>query len=222
MSFRSFRTSWLFRSLLLGALLITVAECSLRLYGIRQIPLYRTDERYEYIYLPYQEVRPRGVLIKTNDLGLRSPTLKKKKGKRVLVIGDSVINGSYKINQDSTPVTSQTAADLQLNISLNPDLQNDLSPATAVFIFVRAEGIPGPPLAAVRTTVGELPFEIALNDSHAMIAGRTISSASNVIVGARVSVSGNPERQPGDYEQLSDPIPADFNRTVDLVISEII
>jgi hypothetical protein len=133
----------------------------------------------------------------------------------------SVINlRDYRINQDSTPATSQTAAGLQLNISLNPDLQNDLSPDTAVFIFVRAVGIPGPPLAAVRTTVGELPFEITLNDSHAMIPSRTISSAGNVIVGARVSMSGNPERQPGDYEQLSDSIPADSNKTIGIVIND--
>jgi hypothetical protein len=126
----------------------------------------------------------------------------------------------YKINQDSTPATSQTAAGLQLNISLNPDLQHDLAPDTAVFIFVRAVGIPGPPLAAVRTTVGELPFEITLNDSHAMIPSRTISSAGNVIVGARISMSGNPERQPGDYEQLSDSIPADFDEMIGLTITD--
>jgi hypothetical protein len=53
-----------------------------------------------------------------------------------------------------------------------------------------------------------------------MIPSRTISSAGNVIVGARVSMSGNPERQAGDYEQLSDSIPADFNKTVELTITD--
>jgi hypothetical protein len=125
----------------------------------------------------------------------------------------------YKINTDSVQATSQTTAGLQLNISLNPALQKELSPDSVVFVFVRSLESPGPPLAVVRTTVGELPFEIALNDSHAMIPSRTISSAGKVIVGARISVSGNPERQPGDYEQLSDSIPADSNKTIEIIIT---
>ena len=103
---------------------------------------------------------------------------------------------------------------------MNPALQKELSPDAAVFVFVRALENPGPPLAVVRKTVGQLPFEIALNDSHAMIPGRTISSARDVIIGARVSVFGNPERQSGDYEELSASIPADFCQTLDLVIND--
>jgi len=103
---------------------------------------------------------------------------------------------------------------------LNPALQKELPPESAVFVFVRSAENPGPPLAVVRTTVGELPFEIVLNDNHAMIPGKNISSASNVIVGARISISGNPDRQPGDYEQLSDSIPSNFNKTVELTITD--
>ena len=136
----------------------------------------------------------------------------------------------YKTNQDSAQVTGQAgdvvsqtvaqdAAGLQLKIALNPALQKQLSPAAAVFVFVRAAENPGPPLAVVRTRVGELPFEITLNDSHAMIPGKNISSVSNVIVGARISISGNPDRQPGDYEQLSDSIPSNTNQTVELTIN---
>ena len=89
-----------------------------------------------------------------------------------------------------------------------------------MFVFVRAVDKPGPPLAVVRKTVGQLPFEIALNDSHAMIPSKTISGAKSVVAGARISLSGDPERQPGDYEQLSDSIPADFSKTLELVISD--
>jgi hypothetical protein len=133
----------------------------------------------------------------------------------------------YKINEDSPQseaVGSQTgtpaSTGLKLKVTLNPALQKELSPEFVVFVFVRAVDNPGAPLAVVRKTVGQLPFEIALNDSHAMIPSRTISGAKNVIVGARISVSGNPERQPGDYEQLSDSIPADFRKTLELVIND--
>ena len=126
----------------------------------------------------------------------------------------------YKTNEDSDQTAANVTAGLKLKVSLNPALLQDLSPESAVFVFVRAVDNPGPPLAVLRKTVAELPFEIALNDSHAMMPNRTISSAENVIVGVRISLSGNPERQPGDYEQLSDSIPADFSKTLELVISD--
>lgn len=126
----------------------------------------------------------------------------------------------YKIKSGNDQAGANASAGLKLRVSLNPALQNELSPDAAVFVFVRAVENPGPPLAVVRKTVGELPFEITLNDSHAMIPSRTISSARNVIAGARISVSGNPARQPGDYEQLSDSISADFSETLELVIND--
>ena len=136
----------------------------------------------------------------------------------------------YKIGQGVTPAKNQSSATvsqtgstqatgLKLKISLNPALQQELSPESPVFIFVRAAKSPGPPLAVVRKKVAELPFELVLNDSHAMMPGRTISSAGNVIVGARISISGNPERRSGDYEQLSKSIPSNTSKTVELVIN---
>ncbi|MCP4335509.1 MAG: hypothetical protein GY785_22900 [Gammaproteobacteria bacterium] len=137
----------------------------------------------------------------------------------------------YKINDGPDQVDSQSVeagnqigskvtSDLKLKVSLNPVLQNKLSPESPVFIFVRAVENPGPPLAVIRKEVNELPFEVAINDSHAMIPSRTISSARNVIVGVRISISGNPERQTGDYEQLSQSIPSNSNKTIELVINE--
>jgi cytochrome c-type biogenesis protein CcmH len=136
----------------------------------------------------------------------------------------------YKMDENITQTNSQydatasqtesiAATGLRLKISLNPILRQELSPDYPVFIFVRAADNPGPPLAVVRKEVGELPFELVLNDSHAMMPGRTISSAENVIVGARVSISGNPQRHPGDYEQLSKSIPSNSSTMVELVIN---
>ncbi|MFA9421834.1 MAG: c-type cytochrome biogenesis protein CcmI, partial [Gammaproteobacteria bacterium] len=136
----------------------------------------------------------------------------------------------YKIGEGVTPAKNQSrltasqtgstqAPGLKLEISLNPALQQELSPESPVFIFVRAAKSPGPPLAVVRKKVAELPFELVLNDSHAMMPGRTISSAGHVIVGARISISGNPERRSGDYEQLSKSIPSNTSKTVELVIN---
>ena len=138
---------------------------------------------------------------------------------------DSAINfRDYKTDEEAGEASSQPgskpATELKLKITLHPALKKDLPPKSPVFVFVRSAENPGPPLAVVRKQVDELPFEIALNDSHAMIPGRSISSAKNIIVGVRISVSGSPERQPGDYEQLSDPMPANFSETIELVIND--
>ena len=139
---------------------------------------------------------------------------------------DSSINiRDYMVNEEvdqanNQPVEPASQTGLKLKVSLIPPLLKELSPESPIFVFVRAAENPGPPLAVIRKKVGELPFEIALNDSHAMIPGRTISSAEKIIVGARISVSGNPERQPGDYEALSDSIPSNFGDTLELVIND--
>ena len=53
-----------------------------------------------------------------------------------------------------------------------------------------------------------------------MVPGTKLSAAENLIAGARISPSGDPERRAGDYEQLSDSIPAGYAETVELVIRD--
>lgn len=125
-----------------------------------------------------------------------------------------------QVDEPAMQSSSKVSTGLKLNISLASALQQELSPDSSVFVFVRAVENPGPPLAAMRKKVSELPFELELNDSHAMIPSLSISSAKNVIVGARISMSGNPSRQPGDYEQLSAPIPSDYAKTLEIVIKD--
>jgi cytochrome c-type biogenesis protein CcmH len=54
------------------------------------------------------------------------------------------------------------------------------------------------PLAVLRATVKDLPLSFTLDDSMAMAPGRTLSSASEIVVGARISKSGNAIPQAGD------------------------
>ena len=134
----------------------------------------------------------------------------------------------YKIDQPTeTPAADASgqpgainATGLKLNVALKPGLIKTLSPESSVFVFVRAAENGGPPLAVIRKQVTDLPFEVVLNDSHAMIPGKTISNATNVIVGARISTSGNAERQAGDYEQLSSSVPSNFAGSLELIISD--
>lgn len=80
----------------------TVAvELVLRGTGIHRIPLFQSDARYEYFTLPDQVLRIGAVRFVTNTLGMRNGPIGPKMGRRVLVIGDSVLNGGFTVDQDS-------------------------------------------------------------------------------------------------------------------------
>lgn len=119
------------------------------------------------------------------------------------------------------PVTDSSAATengIVVQVSLDSRLLGKLPSDASVFIFARSpKG--GAPLAVVRKMVEDLPLELVLDDSQAMIPGKEISTVSQVLVGARISLSGNPLRTASDYEQLSGSIKTSQATTVTLVIS---
>ena len=55
------------------------------------------------------------------------------------------------------------------------------------------------PLAVKRLSLADLPVRLQLSDADAMMPTMKLSSFDQVIVGARVSLSGNPVAQSGDY-----------------------
>ncbi|MNC95856.1 hypothetical protein D3C83_130720 [compost metagenome] len=52
----------------------------------------------------------------------------------------------------------------------------------------------------------DLPANFNLDDSMAMTPAAKLSGQERVVIGARVSKSGNPVAQPGDLEGLSAPV----------------
>lgn len=92
-------------------------------------------------------------------------------------------------------------------IELAPTVRPLVEPDATVFIIARDPAQPSPPVAAVRRRVAELPAVVALGDSDAMIPGRLLSGFSQLEIVARISMSGQPIAQPGDWygEQLVRP-----------------
>jgi cytochrome c-type biogenesis protein CcmH len=99
-----------------------------------------------------------------------------------------------------------SAARIAGSVALGPGLRGKAAPTDTVFVFARAAEGPRMPLAIVRRQVRDLPFEFALDDSMAMAPNMKLSSFPEVVVGARISKSGNATPQSGDLEGLSKPV----------------
>jgi cytochrome c-type biogenesis protein CcmH len=105
-------------------------------------------------------------------------------------------------------------------VVLAANLAAKAAPGDTVFVFARAAQGPRVPLALVRRQVKDLPFEFSLDDSMAMMPDFTLSRYSPVIVGARISKTGDAIAAAGDLQGFSKPVGlgAMVNVTIDQVV----
>lgn len=127
---------------------------------------------------------------------------------------------------DSNEITSTGAADstasIDVLVSLDPALLKNVSPEDTVFIYARAAQGPRIPLAIVRKQANELPVKVTLDDSTAMSAATKLSKFSQVIIGARISKSGDAIPQSGDMQGLSAAIKIDEIVGVKITINQVL
>ncbi|MCW5599729.1 MAG: c-type cytochrome biogenesis protein CcmI [Nitrosomonas sp.] len=113
------------------------------------------------------------------------------------------------------------ATDIKGSVSLSPDLANKVSPGDTVFVFARAETGPKMPLAILRLTARELPASFTLDDNMAMTPAMKMSSFPKVVIGARITKSGQAVPASGDLEGFSQPVKLG-DREVSVIIDQVI
>jgi cytochrome c-type biogenesis protein CcmH len=118
----------------------------------------------------------------------------------------------------STADNATGGATLSVQVALDPALQDAATAEDTVFIFARATQGPRMPLAIVRKQVKDLPVTVNLDDSMAMSPAMVLSKFEQVLVGARVSKSGNAMASSGDLEGSVSPVATGSTQTVEITI----
>ena len=119
-------------------------------------------------------------------------------------------------------VASAGGARIKLLVDISAELKAKASPDTPVFVYAKAMQGPPMPLAVRKLQLSDLPVSLTLSDDDAMMPTMKLSSFDQVIVGARVSSSGNPVAQSGDFYTEREAVdssnpPAQINLTIDQI-----
>ena len=102
--------------------------------------------------------------------------------------------GTVVVANDAKPAAG---ANISGEVAIRADLAARIGPDDTLFIFARAAEGPRMPLAIVKRKA-QLPAAFTLDDSTAMSPQMKLSGAGAVVVGARLSKSGNATPQAGD------------------------
>lgn len=102
--------------------------------------------------------------------------------------------------------SADKAAGVSGTVTLAPELKAKAAPNDTVFIFARPAEGPRMPLAILRKKVSDLPLTFTLDDSSAMSTAARLSGTPQVIIGARISKSGDAMPQSGDLQGASNPV----------------
>ena len=121
------------------------------------------------------------------------------------------------------PATAGSSAPrLIVKVSLAPQLTARLAADSVLFVYARNSSGPSIPLAVARLPASALPATVTLTDAMSMAPGMNLSSAQQVIVGARLSAQGQALAQAGDLEGSAGPVAVSRTQPISIVIDKVV
>jgi cytochrome c-type biogenesis protein CcmH len=111
---------------------------------------------------------------------------------------------------------------LTVKVTLDPKLKSNASPGDTLFVYAKAASGPPMPLAIQRLQADKLPTTITLTDGMGMMPTLKLSQFPQVIVGARISKSGNAIAQSGDLQVVSKPMSVTTTAPIELTIDQVV
>ncbi|MEP6938421.1 MAG: c-type cytochrome biogenesis protein CcmI [Rudaea sp.] len=144
-------------------------------------------------------------------------------------VDDEVASSDAAVPEDIASPPASTPAGgagdgphIAVKVSLDPALKDKVAPGDVLFVYAKAASGPPMPLAIARLTAGQLPTEVTLTDGMGMLPSMKLSQFAQVIVGARISKSGNAIAQSGDLQTVSAPMPNTRSEPLSLTIDKIV
>jgi cytochrome c-type biogenesis protein CcmH len=137
--------------------------------------------------------------------------------------------------EESAPATAQSnpaeaapaASDasgphLTINVTIDAKLKDKVKPDDVLFVYAKAASGPPMPLAIQRMKASALPVTVTLTDGMGMVPSLKLSQFPQIIIGARVSKSGNAIAQSGDLQTISKPMDVQSTAPIALTIDQIV
>jgi hypothetical protein len=75
-------------------------------------------------------------------------------------------------------------------VTIDDSARDDVDGAATVFIIARASAGSPAPLAVLKTTVQDLPYDFEMSDSNAMIKSMPLSGVDSIVLSAKISPTG--------------------------------
>lgn len=113
-----------------------------------------------------------------------------------------------KVKEENVKAPIVNGTGIGVMVSLSAEMKAKVNLTDTVFVYAKALKGPPMPLAAAKKQVKDLPFEVFLDDSMAMMPSMKLSMFQEVVVGARISLSGQPIAQNGDLYTEQKPVKA--------------
>ena len=123
-------------------------------------------------------------------------------------------------SQATVPETvPASGAVLSGRVSIDPSVKAQIAPTDVVFVYATPSDGQKMPLAIVRKTADNLPFDFVLDDSTAMNSASKLSSQTKVMLKVRISKSGEAMTRPGDWMGVLENV-AVGSRNLKLVVNQ--
>jgi cytochrome c-type biogenesis protein CcmH len=134
------------------------------------------------------------------------------------------IGGDVPIAASTAPdAVAATSPALRVSVRIADALKDRVAPTDTVYVFARAADGPKLPLAIQRFAASELPRDVLLDDGMGMMPTLKLSQVPRIVLGARISKSGNATPQSGDFEVMGAPFEQSANATAhELLIRDVV
>jgi cytochrome c-type biogenesis protein CcmH len=108
---------------------------------------------------------------------------------------------------------------LEIDVRIDPTLAASAKPGDVLYVFARSAAGGGPPFAAKRIELGQLPMHLQLSDADSPMPAAKLSSQQTVVLMARLSKSGDVQAASGDIEADPQQATVGSGKPVVLVLS---